>query len=243
MEQYGMWQWSYQTIEILSGGKEKRLFLYSKRGVDLVLTLLMLIALFPLMLLIAILIKLDSPGPIFYIQERVGSRRRPMGRQTIWEVQNFQVYKFRSMVHNADTSLHQAYIKAFVEGQVEASVENGEKFKLTDDPRITRVGRILRKTSLDELPQLLNVMKGEMSLVGPRPVPTYEAAQYQGWHHERLAARPGLTGLWQVKGRCQVTFEEMIRMDIDYVHQQSLWLDLKILVMTIPAVISGRGAE
>lgn len=243
MEQYGTWQWSYQTIEILSGGRDKSLYFYSKRCIDLVLTLLLFILLLPLMLLIAILITLDSPGPIFYIQERVGARRRPMGRKTIWEVQNFQVYKFRSMVHNADTSLHQAYIKAFVEGQVEASAENGGKFKLTDDPRVTRVGRILRKTSLDELPQLINVLKGEMSLVGPRPVPTYEVAQYQAWHHERLAALPGITGLWQVKGRCQVTFEEMIRMDIDYVRQQSPWLDFKILALTIPAVLSGRGAE
>ena len=243
MEQYETWQWSYQIVEVLSGGRNNSLYFYSKQCLDVVLALVLFILLLPLMLLIAMLIKLDSPGPIFYIQERVGTRRRSRGGQTIWEVQNFKVYKFRSMVYNADPTLHQAYIKAFVEGRAEMSEANGGKFKLINDPRVTRVGRILRKTSLDELPQLFNVLKGEMSLVGPRPVPTYEVAQYQAWHHERLATLPGITGLWQVKGRCQVTFEEMIRMDIDYVRQQSLWLDLKILLLTIPAVLSGRGAE
>ena len=147
------------------------------------------------------------------------------------------------MVRDADPSPHHAYIKAFIEGRIEASDEAGAKFKLTGDPRVTQVGRLLRRTSLDELPQLLNVLKGEMSLVGPRPVPIYEAADYQAWHYERLMALPGITGLWQVQGRCQVSFEEMIRMDIEYARHQSLWLDLKILFLTLPAVISGRGAE
>jgi lipopolysaccharide/colanic/teichoic acid biosynthesis glycosyltransferase len=114
--------------------------------------------------------------------------------------------------------------------------------KLTDDPRITRVGRFLRRTSLDELPQLLNVLKGEMSLVGPRPVPPYEAAAYQDWHRERLAGLPGITGLWQVKGRGLVSFTEMVRMDIEYLRSQSTWLDFKIMLATIPAVLFGRGA-
>jgi lipopolysaccharide/colanic/teichoic acid biosynthesis glycosyltransferase len=147
------------------------------------------------------------------------------------------------MRQNSDQSLHQAYIKEFVEGQAAPSDADGSKFKLTNDPRVTRIGRFIRKTSLDELPQLLNVLKGEMSLVGPRPVPTYEVAAYRAWHHERLAALPGITGIWQVQGRCQVPFEEMIRMDIDYVRRQSPWLDLKLLFLTIPAVVSGEGAE
>jgi lipopolysaccharide/colanic/teichoic acid biosynthesis glycosyltransferase len=126
---------------------------------------------------------------------------------------------------------------------VQASDEGGPKFKLSNDPRVTRVGHILRKTSLDELPQLVNVLKGEMSLVGPRPLPTYEVAEYQAWHRERLAALPGITGLWQVQGRCEVTFEEQVQMDIEYVRNQSLWQDIKILLSTIPAVVSGRGAE
>lgn len=242
MERYTAWQLSNQTT-ILAGGRDKALYFSCKRFMDVVLAALALILLIPLMLLIAILIKLDTPGPVFFIQERVGVRRKSEGRRTIWEIKNFPFYKFRSMVREADPSLHQAYIKAFVEGRVEMSDTAGAKFKLTGDPRVTRVGRILRKTSLDELPQLLNVLRGEMSLVGPRPVPLYEAAEYQAWHWERLAALPGITGLWQVKGRCQVLFDDMVRMDIEYIRNQSLWLDLKILFLTVPAVLSGRGAE
>lgn len=218
-------------------------YYFCKRCLDVILSLLLLILLAPLMLLIAILIKLDTSGPIFFVQERVGSRRRFRGNHVVWEVQNFPFYKFRSMVRDADQSLHEAYIKAFAEGRTDIAEESGGKFKLTTDARVTRIGHLIRKTSLDELPQLLNVLKGDMSLVGPRPVPTYEVAQYQGWHHKRLASLPGLTGLWQVKGRCQVPFDEMIQIDIDYIYSQSLWLDFKILLLTIPAVLSGRGAE
>ena len=142
-----------------------------KRAIDVFLTIVLLILLIPPMLLIAFLIKLDSAGPILFAQERVGTRRRSAHGSLIWEIRSFRVYKFRSMIHNADQSLHESYIKAFVEGQLEVSNGAGQKFKLTDDPRVTRVGRILRKSSLDELPQLINVIKGEMSLVGPRPVP------------------------------------------------------------------------
>lgn len=227
----------------LSVTVDRSLYFTCKRCMDVVLAMLLLVLLCPLLLLIAILIKLDSPGPIIFIQERVGARRRSSGGQTYWEIRNFPFYKFRSMVKDADQSMHQAYIRAFITGQVEKSGTDGVKFKLTNDPRVTRIGRILRKTSLDELPQLVNVLKGEMSLVGPRPVPTYEVAEYRPEHYERLTALPGITGLWQVNGRCQVSFEDMVRMDIEYVHNQSLWLDAKILVCTIPAVISGRGAE
>jgi lipopolysaccharide/colanic/teichoic acid biosynthesis glycosyltransferase len=226
-----------------AGGFEKSLYFACKRCIDVVLAALVLVLLAPLMLLIAILIKLDTPGPGIFVQERVGSRRRSRGGREIWEIRNFSCYKFRTMHLDADQSVHQAFIKAFVEGCEGISDEGGVNFKLTDDPRVTRVGRILRKTSLDELPQLVNVLKGEMSLVGPRPVPTYEVAEYQAWHRERLAALPGLTGLWQANGRCQVSFDDMIRMDIEYVRNQSLRLDIKILFLTIPAVVSGRGAE
>jgi lipopolysaccharide/colanic/teichoic acid biosynthesis glycosyltransferase len=143
------------------------------------------------------------------------------------------------MTQNADQSLHQTHIQAYVEERLDTT----RIVKLTDDPRVTRVGRILRRTSLDELPQLLNVLKGDMSLVGPRPVPIYEAAAYADWHRERLAALPGITGLWQVDGRGRVSFTEMVRMDIAYVRNQSLLLDIKLLLSTIPAVLSGRGAE
>ena len=242
MDQYPIWQRAKHSNALItsnSGGS----YHLGKRTVDLLLAAVLLLLLAPLMLLIATLIKLDSPGPILFSQQRVGTKRQSGRRGSTWKIRTFKVYKFRSMVHNADQSLHQAYIKAFVEGQVEGSNGTGSQFKLTDDPRVTRVGRLLRKSSLDELPQLINVVQGTMSLVGPRPVPTYEVEQYQTQHHERLAALPGITGMWQVQGRGQVTFEEMIRMDIDYVRRQSLWLDLKILLLTIPAVFSGKGAE
>jgi lipopolysaccharide/colanic/teichoic acid biosynthesis glycosyltransferase len=153
------------------------------------------------------------------------------------------MYKFRSMVQNADSSVHEAYIQDFVKGRARPSAKSNGKFKLTNDARVTRIGCLLRKFSLDELPQLLNVLKGDMSLVGPRPVPPYEVACYGDGHHKRLAALPGITGYWQVKGRCQVSFEEMIRMDLEYIRNASLWFDFKILFLTIPAVLSRRGAE
>ncbi len=242
MERYTTWKWSSKA-SLLAGGRDSSLYYYCKRTMDMVVATLALLLLLPVFLLIAILIRLDSAGPVFFVQERVGARRRSKHGRTVWKIENFRVYKFRSMVQDADPTAHQAYIKAFVNGSVEASDEGGPKFKLSNDPRVTRVGHILRKTSLDELPQLVNVLKGEMSLVGPRPLPTYEVAEYQAWHRERLAALPGITGLWQVQGRCDVTFEEQVQMDIEYVRNQSLWQDIRILMSTIPAVVSGRGAE
>ncbi len=214
-----------------------------KRGMDILFVLTSLICVLPILTIIAILIKLDSPGPVFFKQERVGARRRKINGKTVWETHNFVFYKFRSMAANADQSVHEAYIKAFVNGEVAASDDADAQFKLNHDPRVTRVGDWLRRTSLDELPQLINIWKGEMSLVGPRPVPGYEVAGYQERHYQRFAALPGLTGLWQVTGRGQVTFEEMIALDLDYVRKQSLWFDLKILLMTIPAVLLGKGAK
>ena len=236
------WQWPSQ-IALVDERTEDHLYFMVKRGLDVILSGLLLILLLPLLLLIAVLIKLDSRGPVFFTQERVGSQREWLGRQAIWIVRNFTIYKFRSMVQNADSSVHEAYIRDFVGGQAHPSSENGGKFKLTNDARVTRIGRLLRKLSLDELPQLLNVLKGDMSLVGPRPVPPYEVACYGNGHHKRLAALPGITGYWQVKGRCQVAFEDMIRMDLEYIRDASLWLDVKILFLTVPAVLSGRGAE
>ena len=183
------------------------------RAVDVVGAGLGLALTSPVLAAAAVAIKLEDGGPVLYRQRRVGK-----------DGEEFDLLKLRTMVVGAE---RQGAGWAVNEG----------------DPRITRVGRVLRKTSLDELPQLFNVLKGDMSLVGPRPVPTYEVAEYQAWHRERLAALPGITGLWQVKGRCQVSFDEMIRMDIDYVRSRSLWLDVKLLFLTIPAVLSGRGAE
>jgi lipopolysaccharide/colanic/teichoic acid biosynthesis glycosyltransferase len=236
------WQWP-SRIALVAEHTENNLYFGGKRCLDVILAGLLLILLLPLILIIAVLIKLDSPGPVLFTQERVGAKRQWLGRQAIWIIRNFTLYKFRSMVQNADSSVHEAYIRDFVEGRVRPSSESGGKFKLTNDPRVTRIGRLLRKFSLDELPQLLNVLKGDMSLVGPRPVPPYEVACYGNGHHKRLAALPGITGYWQVKGRCQVTFKEMIRMDLEYIRNASLWFDLKILFLTIPAVLSRRGAE
>jgi lipopolysaccharide/colanic/teichoic acid biosynthesis glycosyltransferase len=242
MAEQRTWQWSTQ-LTFLPEHSDGKFYFVCKLCMDVILAGLLLLLLLPLLAIIAVLIKLDSPGPILYTQERVGAKRMRVGNRTIWVVRNFAIYKFRSMVANADSSMHQAYIRDFVEGRAHAEPGNGGKFKLTNDPRITRLGRFLRKFSLDELPQLLNVLKGEMSLVGPRPVPPYEVACYRTAHYKRLAALPGISGMWQVKGRGCVPFEEMVRMDVEYIRNASLLLDLKILFLTIPAVLSRRGAE
>jgi lipopolysaccharide/colanic/teichoic acid biosynthesis glycosyltransferase len=218
------------------------LYFLCKRAIDVALSALLLVLVAPLLCVIAVAIRLETAGPVLFVQERVGARRRTNGR-TRWEVRHFPCFKFRSMVAGADESVHREYIHAFVHGRLGPASGAGARFKLTQDNRITRVGRLLRKTSLDELPQLLNVLRGDMSLVGPRPVPLYEAAEYTEWEVERLAALPGITGLWQVKGRAEVPFGEMVRMDREYVRRQSLWLDLQILFATIPVVLWGRGAR
>ena len=194
-----------------------------KRTSDLVISAFAVAMLLPLWLLIALLIKLGSRGPVFYTQERVGMDGRL-----------FLLYKFRTMVPNADSELHREYQRAFIAGRAEANLGNELKptYKLLADPRITRVGRFLRKTSLDEVPQLLNVLLGDMSVVGPRPPIPYEVEAYELWHRKRLDMKPGLTGLWQVSGRNRLPFEEMVRLDLFYIENWSLLLDLKIILRT-----------
>ena len=221
----------------------RELHFLCKRYLDVLFSVIALLVLLPLMVVIAFAIAIDSPGPILFVQDRVGVRRRSDAGRTHWEIRRFRFYKFRSMFADADQSLHVEHVRAFVAGRVETARGSDAAFKLAHDPRVTRVGRLLRRTSLDELPQLFNVLKGDMSLVGPRPVPPYEVAQYREPDAERLAALPGITGLWQVNGRGDVPFAEMIRMDREYVRNQSVWLDLKILFATIPAIVSGRGAK
>jgi len=227
----------YLPQDGISLNKAKRPYYRVKRFIDLILSLGLLILLSPLFIVIAILIKLDSPGPVIFQQERVGYDWR---RQRI---RNFIFYKFRSMVQNADQTIHQNQVKAWVRGEMYD--ENGSKdnTKVVNDPRVTRVGKYLRMTSLDELPQLWNVLWGTMSLVGPRPVPTYEVAEYDTWHYQRLEAPAGITGLWQVRGRGQVSLDEMARLDIEYIKHQSIGLDIQIIILTIPAVLSKRGAK
>jgi len=204
-----------------------------KRGLDVVGSLTLLMMLSPLLLLIAALVKLSSHGPVFFRQVRVGQMMKP-----------FTMLKFRTMYSDADHRPHHEFVSSFIKasGQVHEPGRNGF-FKLTNDPRVTPVGRILRKTSLDELPQLWNVLRGDMSLVGPRPPLPYELEQYRPWHRRRvLEAKPGITGLWQVAGRSRTTFDEMVRLDLRYARTRSLWTDIKILLMTPAAVISGKGA-
>jgi exopolysaccharide biosynthesis polyprenyl glycosylphosphotransferase len=201
-----------------------------KRTFDILVSALVIVLLFPLWLLLALLIKLDSRGPIFYTQERVGMDGRL-----------FLLYKFRTMVADADPEMHREYQRAFIAGRAEANLGDAQKptYKLFADPRITRVGRFLRRTSLDEVPQLLNVLMGDMSVVGPRPPIPYEVEAYELWHRKRLDMKPGLTGLWQVSGRNRLPFEEMVRLDLFYIENWSLLLDLKIILRT-GFVILGR---
>jgi len=215
-----------------------------KRAFDLVGAALLMVATLPLWLAIALAIRLDGPGAVLFRQERVGARPRRVAGRIHWQRTSFRVVKFRTMVPDADPTLHVSAIKAFASGErPPLSTDPDAPFKLTDDPRVTRVGRWLRRTSLDELPQLINVLGGSMSLVGPRPLPDYEVAEYQPWHYERLCAWPGITGLWQIEGRGTVTFDHGTRLDIEYVRRRSLLYDLRILLRTVPAVLSTRGAR
>src|SRR6266446_3421684 len=220
---------------------ENAFYLACKRFLDLILAGLLLIVLLPLFAVIALLIKLDSPGPIFFRQERVGAKHRSLGTKTIWVIRNFTMYKFRSMVADADSSPHEAYIRDFVKGRAPSLLAPEGKFKLTNDSRVTRLGRFLRKFSLDELPQLLNVLKGDMSLVGPRPLPVEDCAQYTSEHRRRLDVTPGVTGLWQVMARANPSFEICMILDLAYIEKWSFLLDCRILLKTIPAVLAGEG--
>jgi lipopolysaccharide/colanic/teichoic acid biosynthesis glycosyltransferase len=207
---------------------------------DLALAAFLVVLFAPLMLLVALLIKLDSRGPVLFSQQRIGTRRLDTEGRARWELTTFRVHKFRSMTTGADPSVHEQHVKRLLDGAVGADPRRG--FKLVNDARITRVGRFLRLTSLDELPQLFDVLAGHMSMVGPRPLPPYEAAHYRDSHPARFAARPGITGLWQVRGRCLIPPDEMVELDAEYVQRQSLGYDLLILLRTVPAVISRRGA-
>ena len=217
--------------------KLSKLFTITKRVMDVGGSLLLLLLTAPLLLAVSLAVRLSSKGAILYRQQRVGQYGKP-----------FTFLKFRSMYEDSDPAVHQRYVLELIAGQAErhASGQNSAPsgfFKLTHDKRITRVGAFLRRTSLDEMPQLFNVLKGEMSLVGPRPAIPYEVAAYQTWHRRRLLeVKPGITGLWQVNGRSRVAFDEMVRLDLRYAREWSPWLDLKILLRTPRAVIAGEGA-
>jgi lipopolysaccharide/colanic/teichoic acid biosynthesis glycosyltransferase len=210
----------------------RREYQIAKRVMDVVLCLLAMPLVLPLLAICALAIHLDSPGPVLFVQERIGKGGR-----------RFRMYKFRTMQHNLDDSDHRAFLKAFVNGRI-SDDENGRAlYKPVQASQVTRVGRILRKTSLDELPQLINVLKGEMSLVGPRPNVLWEFEEYKGWHNERLEVLPGITGLAQVRGRSGINFDSIVKYDIEYIERQSLALDFKIMWWTLLSVLLGTGAE
>ncbi len=208
---------------------------FVKRAFDIIISILVIVLLAPVWLIISVLIRLDSNGVVLFRQERVGMDGR-----------RFLCYKFRTMKTNADESVHRdAYLKN-IEGLSEANVgdeENPVFGKVKDDPRITSIGKFLRRTSLDELPQFLNVLRGEMSIVGARPPIPYEVEEYDIRHRKRLDMKPGITGLWQVSGRNRLTFEEMVRIDLFYIENWSVWLDLKIILLTLPAILRGDGTR
>ena len=193
-----------------------------KKAFDLVVSIVVVVVGLPVWLLIALAIRLDSRGPVLYRDRRIGVGEREFG-----------MLKFRTMVEGA------AELQDELEDQNEAE---GALFKIREDPRLTRVGRILRRLSLDELPQVLNVLGGEMSLVGPRPLPVRDYQLLEGWHRKRYNVLPGITGLWQISGRSSLTFDDLVRLDFYYIENWSIWLDISILVKTLPAVIAGRGA-
>jgi lipopolysaccharide/colanic/teichoic acid biosynthesis glycosyltransferase len=219
--------------DLSAPGKSKSYLLRTKQVMDFVGSALLLIMLAPLLLIIALAIKISSKGPVLYRQQRVGQYG-----------QGFTFLKFRSMHPDNDNSVHKEYVTRLISGKASAhkllNVNSESVYKLTNDTRVTRIGRFLRKTSLDELPQLVNVLKGDMSLVGPRPAIPYELAAYQTWHRRRiLEVKPGITGLWQVSGRNRIKFDEMVRLDLQYAKSWSPWLDIKILIRTPRAVLRG----
>ena len=206
----------------LSRQSPGRGYLISKRIFDLTASLLMLPFIIPVIALAALALWLENPGPVFFTQLRTGRGGR-----------RFRMYKLRSMVTNAEELKQQLR---------HLNELTWPDFKITNDPRVTRVGRILRKSSVDELPQIFNVIRGDMSLVGPRPT-SFSANTYTMWHTERLEVQPGITGLWQVSGRSDVDLDDRLRMDIEYIHKRSFWLDIKLILRTVTAVAKSRGAR
>lgn len=206
----------------------------ARRITDIVVATALVLVLSPLLLVVALAIRIDSRGPALFLQRRVGRRRR-----------EFTLVKFRSMRLDAESNGHRDYVAALIRSSENGSKppDHGGLYKLAVDDRITRVGRLIRRWSIDELPQLFNVIAGSMTLVGPRPVIPYEVAEYPAWYGRRFAVKPGLTGLWQVSGRNERTYEEMVRLDIEYAESRSLLLDLSIFARTPWAVLSRRGAK
>jgi lipopolysaccharide/colanic/teichoic acid biosynthesis glycosyltransferase len=236
-EDYGLFE-PISNDKLYLDLKHHKLASLARRMLDIIGSFMLLVLCLPVLIIIAVAIKFTSKGPILFRQTRIGQ----FG-------QYFTFLKFRSMYTDADPRVHQQYVQKFIlqskngSGAPETLKQDGF-FKLSQDPRITPVGRFIRTTSLDELPQLFNVLRGTMSLVGPRPPIPYEAEHYDMWHRRRvLEAKPGITGLWQVQGRSRTTFEDMVRLDLHYIDERSLWTDLKLLLQTLWTVIRCEGAR
>jgi len=211
-------------------GPVHRLAAVGRRTLDLAIGCLALLVLAPILLALVLAVRIDSRGPAFFRQPRLGRDKK-----------TFTVLKFRTMYVDADEKRHRDYVRKMI-GDDDVETEPGGLYKLHGDERVTRIGRVLRRWSLDELPQLWNVLRGHMSLAGPRPVLAYEVEVYPAWYDERFAVKPGMTGLWQVSGRNERTYEEMVRLDIEYVRRQSLALDISILARTVWTVLTRKGA-
>jgi len=226
----------HDQLVVGESGRRGKIEDYLKRTFDITFSIVLITAAAPLMLVTAIAIKWTSPGPVIFKQKRLGHRGAP-----------FDFYKFRSMNCDSDDRIHREFVTNLIKGQHDEIIEQdgaNPLFKIKSDPRVTLVGKIIRQTSIDELPQLFNVVKGDMSLVGPRPPLPYEAAEYQSWHLRRiLDIRPGITGVWQVEGRSKVSFDEMVRMDLRYIKDRSFTYDLKLLLKTVTVVLRQDGAK
>ena len=227
---------SATSIELDAGrvnapSQERTLVDVGCRTLDIVGAAILLVLLSPLLLAITLAIRLDSAGPAIFRQRRFGRDLHP-----------FTVNKFRTMRYGVPEDQHRDFVLRLISGEEPALEASRPLYKMTEDPRVTRVGRLLRRSSLDELPQLWNVLRGEMSLVGPRPPIPYEVEQYPAHWFARFGVKPGVTGLWQVSGRSDVTLEEMVALDVEYIRRRSLFLNIRIIVRTLPAVLSARGA-
>jgi undecaprenyl-phosphate galactose phosphotransferase len=224
---------SFCGLPMIRLGVQKNSWVFNKlkHGFDALICIPMFFILSPIFVLIAVAIKIDSKGPIFYVANAIGKNAR-----------NFNMYKFRSMKINSGNEIHKKFVTQLIEGKIGIEDDQGRPLKITEDPRITGVGKIIRKLSLDELPQIINVLKGEMSLVGPRPCLPYEFEIYPDWYKKRVLVRPGITGLWQVTGRSEVSFEDMILLDLYYLYNRTFLLDLQILLETIFVVLGKKGA-
>lgn len=244
MEHFAELEMRQGQVVLSTESRGTGLYFTLKRIFDFTVSLIAIILLFPILLVISLLIAIDSPGSPIYSQERVRAHREVVNGRIMWRSSKFKIYKFRTMKTSSSSSIHKEFMAAYISGDdgkmaslQKAKATENSKFKLNGDPRITRIGKFLRKTSLDELPQLWNVLKGEMSLVGPRPPIPYEVEMYKPAHHKRLMTMGGMTGLWQVRGRSGISFEEMVALDVEYIENQTFWYDLKIIFSTCAVIL------